>query len=179
MRSRLAVVRTGRVREVSSVIAVLVFAALLGPRPASAQQLSDTQVAASVRSCSYDTCALRVESSFWRGIRVVSGVRADSIAFGGLGGGLIRAVRGVPMAEREAIAGRRNTVTGSLWIIPSVLIGSALIIVGNDRGGFDDRRVAAGLGISTIGSFIGGHYVRRAENHYARAVWHYNRELAR
>jgi hypothetical protein len=165
-------------RHSAVVSAVIGLALLASSGRAIAQQAQDS-VETRVRMCPYYTCALRVESSFWRGVRVMQGIRTDTVPYGGLGGGLARAVRGVPFAEREAAMGRRRALTAVAWIVPSVLIGSSMIVAGAQDGGRDRRLINLGVLVSTVGGLIGGNFQRQSENHYSRAVWYYNRELAR
>lgn len=146
---------------------------------AGAQQMSDTQVAAQVRSCPYDECALRLQSTFWGGMRVVQGVRTDSVAHGPFGGGLVRAVRGVPMAEREAAMGRSQALKAAAWIVPTLLVGSGMVVAGARDGREDRGLISLGILVSAVGGSIGGYHQRKSENHFSRAVWQYNRELAR
>ena len=173
-------VSRGGLHRTPLLTALALAGAMVIPRTGAAQQASDAQVSPAVKACAYDQCAIRIESSAWRGMRVITGTRTDSVTYGGLGGGLVRAVRGVPMAEREAILGRRNSGIALAWILPAIAAGTTMFLVGR-RGGFDNREGLAisGTLVTVVGSTIGGIYERRSHNHFSRAIWHYNRELAR
>ncbi len=145
-----------------------------GALPVSAQSpvLSDSL-------CTYDTCALRIESFFFGGTRIVRGADGEQLGrFGLFGSDLSEAVASSERALVEARAYESRRAPASLsGVGGSVLL--ALSIYLNESPGSSDAletgALVGGFGLS----FLSIHFSTQAQRSRARAVWWYNRDLPR
>ena len=141
----------------------------------------DSQRSVALRACTYDRCALRFEGNFIGGRSIRIGLEGGSERVGLLGGGLVRNVGFVPGALMEAEAGRRNAVVAAIaGVIASVALTAALTspyayAFENDGAG----RVWSGLIVGDAAAVVGGVQTIRADRHFSRSVWLFNREVAR
>ena len=160
----------------TAVAALLVFSVASldaqGPVAAAAQPL--------LRRCSYETCAIRLDRSFFGGRRVNVGLDAVSSPMGVLGNGLVIAVQGVPLAVQEAGQGRRNAIKAAIsGLIGSLVVTYALQGARGDPLEWNDAQVFGGLVVGAAALVVAGQQSIYAERHFSRAVWLYNREVPR
>lgn len=155
----------------------LPLAFLLAPAATSAQAPRDTIACPAPRS--YATCALRVETSFFRGTRVLRGAGGKDVdrIDGFNASRLSRIVAGSDSAAAHANAFRADAnAAGVLGIIGGALIGVGLTTSDPDGeflGGNGGRFVIAGTAIS----LVGGVFQVRAHRRLARAIWWYNHDV--
>lgn len=145
-----------------------------GPTLAAAQSV--------LGQCSYETCAIRLERTFFSGRRINVGLESvSSSQMGVTGGGLVNAVNRVPLALDEAQKGRRNTIKAVI----AGAIGTFAVYYsfqgtrGIDPLAWDDSRVFGGLIVGSAAAMTGLVQSVYAERHFSRAVWLYNREIPR
>jgi hypothetical protein len=141
--------------------------------------LRDAQSA--LRSCTYDTCALRLSTHVFRGVTVRRGLNGSEEWFGFAGGALARAVSTVPAAEAEARIGRRRYITGGIAAVVGALASTALALLatrGANSAGLT-RNLWIGSGAMGGVAFYGSTQLARGDESFSRAVWMYNRELSR
>lgn len=170
---------------------VLVFTALAtasAAAPVDAQQ----QPAGTVTGCTYDACALRRERVFFAE-RLLAGVQGTVVGrprfFGTLP--IDSLVRAVPEARPYARTYRVEQTRGQvLTFVGTVLSVAALIDAANSSrgcarvasvtacGGFDGRNTALLVGGAVVGA-VGGWRLQVSDRALNRAVWWYNRALAR
>jgi hypothetical protein len=149
--------------------------------------------AASVPGCTYDTCALRRERVFLSE-RVLAGVNGRVVGrpafFGVLPAESL--VRAVPEAVPYARTYRREALLGQTLVTASSVLGIvAFVDALNTRGsctigptertcrvGNFDRQLALGAGALVLGG-VGGWRLQVSDRALNRAVWYYNRALAR
>jgi hypothetical protein len=145
-----------------------------GPTVAAAQSV--------LGRCSYETCAIRLERTFFSGRKINVGLESvSSSSMGLVGGGLVNAVNRVPLALDEAQRGRRNTVkaviAGAIGTL--ALYYSIQGTRGIDPLQWDDSRVFGCLIVGSAAAMTGLVQTVYAERHFSRAVWLYNREIPR
>lgn len=138
--------------------------------PATAQPVAP-------EACAYDVCALRVEPGFF-GFRLLRGVSNEPVGHLGLfGSDLSEAVGTSERALEHARVYEDARGTGLL----AVLGGGALIILsapGGPLGDSEGTRTAALIGGAAL-SVVGARLQIRSQQALSRAVWEYNRDLAR
>jgi hypothetical protein len=130
--------------------------------------------------CTYATCALRVEPSFFLAPRLVRGASGEMVSrLGGFGGGLDLLLHGPDSAAthgRSYVTSARRATT--LGLIATAAYVVVLVRTDTFRDDFDDASVAtslvgAGFGIGAIP------FALKAQRELARAVWWYNSALPR
>jgi hypothetical protein len=154
-------------------LAVLL-AALAAPHSASAQAGG---AARAPSACTYETCALRIEPSFFSGAKLLRGRSGEEVGrLGAFGGGVDTLLAGPDTAAALA----RVYVTNARRASTLGLIGSIAVIVAYARTDSfrdaDDTSLAlalTGLGF-TIASIP---FTLRAQRSLSRAVWFYNAAL--
>lgn len=165
----------------SRLIAFAVAVSLLSAPDLSAQGPTQAAARSALGSCTYETCAIRRERAMFGGSRVVTGRDGAWTSAGVLGGGLIFAVERVPAALAEAQHGRRDAIVAAVaGVIGTLALSASLqaatsadILTASDTQLWGGLLVgAAGLGVLSVKA-------ASADNHFSRAVWLYNRELAR
>lgn len=132
--------------------------------------------------CTYDTCALRVRSRFWSGIRVVQGHDARRVARLGLFAphiDLLASGSDSTKAHYLAFRSKQNT-GGGLLLVGAVFAG----VVGGlayDRAHYDDHKgLAIGFAVASLTFTLwGGSKQISASDHLQQAIWFYNRDLPR
>jgi hypothetical protein len=155
------------------ILLAAALAALAAPCAASAQAGA---VGAPI-GCTYETCALRIEASFFSAPKLLRGHAGEQIgSLGPFGGGVDTLLAG---PDSAAVYGRRY-VTETRRASTLGLIGSALAVaalVSSD--GFndpDDATVA--LALTGFGFTIASiPFTLRASRSLSRAVWFYNAAL--
>jgi hypothetical protein len=128
-------------------------------------------------TCAYDQCALALHRGFWSTylVRGDSAARVARIGF--------RAPRLADLAARQDSTGFyirqfRAQHTSGNWLL---LLGGLTAAAGQ-LVAFESRQEAVGAGIMLVGlgvMFTGGERTRRGANSLQRAIWFYNRSLAR
>jgi len=134
-------------------------------------------LAAQDSTCSYDRCALALHRGFWSSylVRGDGVTRVARIGF--------RAPTLADFAARQDSAGFyfrqfRAQHTSGNWL---QLLG-ALTAVAGQVVVYESRQDVVGTGILLVGYgvlFTGGERTRRGANSLQRAIWYYNRTLAR
>ena len=130
--------------------------------------------------CTYATCALRVEPSFFLDPRLVRGTSGETVSrLGGFGGGVDLLLHGPDSAATHGrsyvTAARRATTLGLIATAAYVVV---LVRTDNLRDDLDDASVVTtlvgtGFGIAAIPFSL------KAKRELARAVWWYNSALPR
>ncbi len=133
-----------------------------------------------LRRCSYESCAIRLDRSYFGGRKVMIGLDGVENAMGIAGGGLVNAVDRVPLALAEAQSGRRNAIKAQVFgVVGALALAYSLQRVnGTDPLAWNSGEVFGSLAVGSaaaIGGFVQSMY---AERHFSRAVWLYNRELS-
>lgn len=145
-----------------------------GPTVAAAQSV--------LGRCSYETCAIRLERTFFSGRKINVGLESvSSSPMGLVGGGLVNAVNRVPLALDEAQKGRRNTIKA---VVAGVISTAAVYYavqgtINVDPLDWNDGRVFGSLLVGTASAMTTLVQSVYAERHFSRAVWLYNREIPR
>jgi hypothetical protein len=131
--------------------------------------------------CSYETCAIRLDRSFFGGRRVMIGLEGVDNSMGLIGGGLVNAVDRVPAALAEAQSGRRNSIKAQIFGVVGVfaVAYSLQSAYGTDPLEWNDGAVFGALAVGSAATVTGLVQAMYAERHFSRAVWLYNRELPR
>jgi hypothetical protein len=159
-------------RRVILSLAVLVLAL-----PVSAQSAAPS----TPPSCTYATCALRLENGGFSGPRIRTGIDGAARRVGFMGTGIVDAVRDNPVALTEAQLGHRHQRRGRL--IGLVTTGAALAwVIAAGQSDRDATRLASvygGVSLSVIGGVVSGAQLAKADQRFSRAVWLYNRDLPR
>jgi hypothetical protein len=145
-----------------------------------AQAQTDSAARVGPQRCSYDVCGLRLERG-WFGRRIVRSVSGVSVPFGFVGEQLVVAVDGVPAARQEALMGRRNNIKSTIaGLVGGLAFAFALNqVTSGDILEWNEGQVIGGLLVGTAGAVVSGAQAIYADRHYSKAVWLYNRELAR
>lgn len=130
--------------------------------------------------CTYATCALRVEQSFFSGTRLLRGASGERVSrLGGFGGGadlLLEGPDSVATHARSYVsATRRSTTLGLLGTAAYVVV---LVRTDNFRDDFDDASIATAIAGSAFG-IAAIPFALKAKRELSRAVWWYNGGLAR
>jgi hypothetical protein len=166
------------IRQCVTAVAIVCSTALplhaQGPTVAAAQSV--------LGRCSYETCAIRLERTFFSGRKINVGLESvSSSPMGLVGGGLVNAVNRVPLALDEAQKGRRNTIKAVI----AGAIGTLAVYYsfqstrGIDPLEWDDSKVFGSLIVGSAAAMTGLVQSVYAERHFSRAVWMYNREIPR
>lgn len=163
-------------RRATVVVALLITSSpsldAQGPVAAAAQPL--------LRRCSYETCAIRLDRSFFGGRRINVGLDAMSSSMGVFGHGLVAAVDAVPVAVQEAAQGRRNAIKSAIaGLIGSLALTYSLQGARGDPLEWNDAQVFGGLALAGVTIVVAGQQSIYADRHFSRAVWLYNREIPR
>jgi hypothetical protein len=157
--------------------AALTFATMLLASPAAAQDPRPA-VTAGGQPCTYDSCVLRVEET-WFGRRIVRGQEGTLVARLGLGGpSLTNVVIGSDSAIHHARLYDRAQTTGSVLTLIGTLGSIASFIAYTQRDPEDDLRseiVAVNIGALVLG-VVGTTFQYRARRELSRSLWWYNRE---
>jgi hypothetical protein len=165
------------IRQTLFVIATVpLFAATIA---AQGPTLIDAQ--ATLRNCTYETCALRLSSRVFRGVAVSRGLYGPQEDFGFAGGALRRAVQAVPAALAEAELGHRRYVRGGVYSIVGTLASTGLAVLATRQANSDTRSRNLWIGAAVMGgvSLYGGTQIARGDENYSRAIWLYNKEIPR
>ena len=98
-----------------------------------------------------------------------------------VGGGLMFAVERVPGALAEAQLGRRDAIVAAVaGVIGALAIGLSVQAASRDDIlSASDSQLYGGLLVGTAAVLTFGIKATRADQHFSRAVWLYNRELPR
>ena len=142
--------------------------ALIAPTPSSAQAGT---------ACPYDSCALRVRSGIFAGQSLVQGEQEEKVA--GLGfivGDLDDVFEGSTEAQELAARFRTRKNTGT--ILSLVGIAAFVYSIADYDSFYDDELGGAFYG-GLVLSLAGGLTIQSSTDFLSRAVWHYNRTLAR
>jgi len=133
--------------------------------------------------CTYDTCAVRIETGFFSGLtggEIVAGAPDGSERVirpvGFLSGGLVDHVADVPAAYDHARTSRGYKV-GALvtGLAGGVLYSLAFNRIGNDRldSGTEATLMLAGAALTISSGFL----TLKSQREQSRAVWEYNRAV--
>ena len=145
----------------------LMSALLLVPAPLAAQ--ADP-------SCTYDACALRIESTFFGGqylARGVAGARVAPIA--PFSTSVTRALAGVDSAMVYAATYDAKFRWGTSMAIGGSAIGAVTwVLKGDDFSEGDIAFTITGWGIALVGGWL----VTSGMRDLSRALWWYNRQFA-
>jgi len=159
-------------------VAVAAAALLAAAPPVHAQRAQPA-----FESCTYDTCALRVEprSILFGNPAVLRGADGRRVArFGVLGPDLERVVAGSDSAVAHARAfrphARRAGIAGAVTGLATLAV--AVLSLTNEEGANDNAVFALGIGSAVVGAYAGIE-ARLAAREIARSVWWYNRALPR
>lgn len=130
--------------------------------------------------CTYETCALRVESRFWGPERLLRGREGVEVGkLGGFGGGVDTLLAGPDSAAayaRRYVNAARTTNTLSL------LSAVAFVVVATRTDWFRDDASDGEVAIGVTGAalaLVSIPFRLRAEQSLSRSVWFYNAAFAR
>lgn len=152
-------------------VLLLVFA-LTVVSPAFAQQVTTDSL------CTYDTCALRVESGFFS-TQIVCGAEGTPVSrFGLFGSDLSEVVGSSERALEYARIYDRTRTPAAL-----TALGAGLLL-GFGAAAAQDNQVSDGVGLGmTIGGLglavVSFQLGTRSQRAFSRALWWYNRDLPR
>ena len=130
-------------------------------------------------SCPYEACALRLSTRVFHGVGVQRGLNGPIEPLGSTGAGMVRSVAGVPAAVVEAEAGRQKHLRGGVTSLIGSLAAISLGLIANREANSPSMRRNLWIG-SSIGVAVGvygGTQIARGDEHFARAIWLYNRAL--
>ncbi len=155
--------------------------ALVLALPLSAQGPTIAGARTALQSCTYDSCAIRLDRAFFGGRKVVVGLDGLALPMGVLGGGLADAVGRVPAAGQEVQQGRGNALKA---VLAGLVSSIAVVVAVNQFDGgnsldSNDGMAFGALGVGLAAGVTAGVQGLYAERHFSRAVWLYNRELPR
>ena len=157
----------------SHVLCAVVLAALAAPFPASAQAGAPRAPV----GCTYETCALRIEPSFFAAPKVLRGRTGQEVGrLGPFGGGVDTLLAGPDSAAAYARSYVTNVRRAStLGLIGTVAVVVALVRSDSFTEGDD---VAAAFALTGAGFAIASiPFTLRASRSLSRAVWFYNSVL--
>jgi hypothetical protein len=166
-------------RQTQTVLAAsLAFALLAGGVQAQAPTISAAQT--TLKACTYDTCALRLERGAFLGDRVRVGLDGAKVGYGFTGAGVARAVESVPDALAAAKIGQRQRTVGQIVGLVAAFTAAGLLSNVDFSGDSnDDARFWTAAGVGVAGGVIGGIQMSRSTESFSRAVWLYNKALPR
>lgn len=157
------------------LVAVMLAAESLSLR---AQDTVAAPLSGGPRLCTYDTCALRMESGVFSE-RIREGVNGPTHRLGYSGASLVRLVASVPTARVEAERGRRQRIRGGLAMtVGGLVLGQVLASTSSPDASTTARHWITAVG-STAAGIYGGVQLSRSGQSFSRAVWLYNREVSR
>ena len=129
--------------------------------------------------CSYDDCALRVKTTFLS-TSLVRG--SDDVEVRGLGflvSDLSPVFEGSPAAQEMAETFRRRNNTGKILTMAGAVLGVAALATFDwntyEAGGTATGLLVGGAAVTLTGTIV----AQTGRDHLHRAVWHYNRDVAR
>ncbi len=151
---------------------------------ATAQGPTVSSAQATLRDCTYETCALRLSSRVFRGVAVSRGLTGPQEPFGFAGGSLRRAVSAVsavPAALAEAEIGHRRYVRGGVYTLVGSLasVGLALLATRDANNRSLSRNLWIGAGTMGLVTASGASEIARGDESFSRAIWLYNKEIPR
>ena len=159
------------------VVTAGVLTALLGGQRSSGQAPSALGTTA---GCTYATCALRVEPSFF-GTHLVRGTRGERVGrLGGFGGGVESLLTGPDSAAaygRQYVRATRRSA--ALGLVGALAYAVVLVRTDNLQSGqVGDADVL--IGVAGAGFALASiPFTVQARRHLSRAVWWYNSALPR
>ncbi len=128
--------------------------------------------------CTYDTCALRVESAFL-GTRLVRGIEGVPVAGVGLFGSNLSEVVGSSerALEHARIYDRTRTPAVLTALGAGLLLGFGAATAQDDQvsDGVSLGMTLGGLGLTVVSIRLGS----QSQRAFSRALWWYNRDLPR
>ncbi len=156
-------------------------AVTFSPAAASAQGPTLSEAQTTLRSCTYEACALRLSTRVFRGVAVSRGLNGPREQLGFAGGSLVRAVSAVPAAQAEAETGHRRYRTGGIYTILGTVASTTLAILATRDANSPSLTRNLWIGSIAMGgvTFYGATQIARGDESFSRAIWLYNRELPR
>lgn len=132
-------------------------------------------------ACTFDTCSLRIEPRFFLGDVVVVANGREQRPLGFTGRTLVELTAGNEFAQREARLASRHRTRGGVISLVSTATWAALTVLWLNKS---NREVGNGLFLGStaalaVGGTWAGYHALKDHQHTARAVWAYNRDLAR
>jgi hypothetical protein len=167
-------------RRIISITALFVSASIPGTLSAQRAEPAGPTPA----SCTYDTCALRVDASFFSDARLIRGLDGTPVNLGFRGRPLIDAMASVPDAQQLAMKfSSHRTRSGTIGFL-TTLVSTGLAVAWYDRTRdskreWSDPLLLGSIGASAVGGIWAGVEGARAKQALSRAVWIYNRSLPR
>jgi hypothetical protein len=158
-----------------STVVFLMLAMLAAPERVDAQSAAGARPA----GCTYETCALRVEPSFFFPAKLVRGRAGEEVGrLGGFGGGVDTLLAG---PDSAAVYGHRYVTdmkrAGTLGLIGAAAYVVVLVRTNNFRDDAADADVAIALTGAAF-AIASIPFTLRAQRNLSRAIWHYNAALA-
>ena len=158
------------------MIVVLAVTVLAGPPPLAAQG-ADAQGDVSFESCTFESCALRVQTGLFSGASIIRGVSGEKVqGVGFFVGSVDETFAGVPAAQELAATFRSRQNTGAVFL----LLGGVALLGGtlSSADGFVSDGEAMLIVGGSLGLLIGGLIAASGRDPLDRAVFEYNRALA-
>ncbi len=127
-------------------------------------------------SCTYDACAVRIESTFFGGQYLARGVAAERVAsLSPFSTSVRRALAGSDSASVYAATFHDKYRWGSAMALAGSVIGTVpLILQGDDFSDIDVAFTITGYGIALVGGWM----IQSAWRDLNRGIWWYNREFS-
>lgn len=149
---------------------VAVAAALLGTAPAAARGQGGPD-------CTYDACAVRLQTRFLSGVRVVQGANAERVSRNGFFAMRVAVFDSAGDSVRTPYQSYRrySRRAGLIGIVSGV--AGALAYVSYDDGDDDMGHVFLGTGL--VLGVVSAYHVAKGHDALQRAIWAYNRRFAR
>jgi hypothetical protein len=155
------------------MLRALTIAVLVAPSSASAQ----APAARTPVACTYETCALRIEPSFFAAPKLVRGRAGEEVGrLGPFGGGVDTLLAG---PDSAAVYGRRYVMNIKRSSTLGLIGGAAFIValVRSDNGRDADATTTAFALAGTGFAIASIPFALRASRSLSRAVWFYNSVL--
>jgi hypothetical protein len=138
-------------------------------------QVQPAPVEAQDASCTYASCALRIDEGFFR-TRFLAGERGDEVArVGGFGTNLEKQLALPDSAIFHVRRANSRMRTGGIL---SVIGAAGMLYATLATGEPDANRVVAVI-VGGGSSIAGAVFTRSSRNELSRAVWWYNQQFAR
>ena len=141
------------------------------------------QDSTSTASCTYDSCALRLQPGFW-GTKIVRGTSGETaVRIGLFNSKLVTLVQSSDSAARYARQYSDQHATGVIIGIVGAAVSIASLFLWDgpfsDPDSNNDSEVTAGMVIGGVIGLTGGLIELNAQRSLHRSIWWYNRDLAR
>lgn len=149
---------------------VAVAAAMLGAAPAALR-------AQGVAECTYEVCAVRLQTRFLGGVRVVQGADAQRVSRNGFFAMRVALFESAGDSVRAPYQSYRrySRRAGLIGMVSGVAGGLAYFSYDNGDDGMGHVFLGTGLVLGVVSAY----HVAKGNDALQRAIWAYNRQFAR